>query len=675
MGLLSDNTRFFIFIHCLISVLQLVSGNGMLQIQLVSYVNPHGLLMDGNDCDNDETECDTWMEFCIRQSPYHINSTCRYGNESTGILGGDAIDFTSGQFLGNGLTNPIAFPFTDEWPSQFGLFVRVFDDDTTGDELIDEYYKTIQIEPGKTEQSALWRTELMLGENTQIETQVKVFCEADWYDRHCNTYCKAEPEDTYTCEYSTGTIVCKLGWVGPDCDMALCATGCHPIHGSCTQPRECICEEYWTGRRCDQCIPKAGCANGFCTVGNDCICNDDTWAGELCNIDLDSCRSNPCLNEAHCESTGPDAYNCQCTTGFTGINCETEINECDSSPCQNGGTCIDGPGIYECNCGLSYEGVNCESEINHCLVPGVGGEMVPSGACGDHGTCISEPTVFICECHTGFTGRYCKTNIDDCVVNECKHGSTCVDDINAYHCDCLPGWEGHHCQRDIDECSSMPCKNGGTCTDLLADFECACPKGWEGKDCTARAPDDCFVMKKGIISHGAEWEDDCNGCLCDDGNIKCSKIWCGPDNCLNLNPDIDETNDHVINTCSPEAPCSLVSDIECLQGVCEDFGKCINENDPAPKDAKCGESFFEEKATTYACTYVGMRLDFNILPMNTTVEQVCDALRDIQDLRPHAMEDRLIIQCDKDLAALEKDYEEVGVDSVEGEGEEEGEEY
>ena len=29
----------------------------------------------------------------------------------------------------------------------------------------------------------------------------------------------------------------------------------------------------------------------------------------------------------------------------------------------------------------------------------------------------------------------------------------------------------------------------------------------------------------------------------------------------------------------------------------------------------------------------------------------------------------------EDMAGLEKDYEEVGVDSVEGEGEEEGEEY
>ena len=39
------------------------------------------------------------------------------------------------------------------------------------------------------------------------------------------------------------------------------------------------------------------------------------------------------------------------------------------------------------------------------------------------------------------------------------------------------------------------------------------------------------------------------------------------------------------------------------------------------------------------------------------------------------MEDGDFSETCEDMVALEKDYEEVGVDSVEGEGEEEGEEY
>ncbi|KAK7005255.1 calcium-binding EGF-like domain-containing protein, partial [Biomphalaria glabrata] len=61
----------------------------------------------------------------------------------------------------------------------------------------------------------------------------------------------------------------------------------------------------------------------------------------------DACSSSPCENSGQCILSGSN-YTCQCSQGFTGLNCETNIDECSSQPCQNNGTCSDGINQFFC---------------------------------------------------------------------------------------------------------------------------------------------------------------------------------------------------------------------------------------------------------------------------------------------------------------------------------------
>lgn len=63
-------------------------------------------------------------------------------------------------------------------------------------------------------------------------------------------------------------------------------------------------------------------------------------AGSHCELEINECLSNPCLNEGLCEDlTG--GYACNCDVGFSGDRCEVNIDECLSAPCLNGGSCLD----------------------------------------------------------------------------------------------------------------------------------------------------------------------------------------------------------------------------------------------------------------------------------------------------------------------------------------------
>ncbi len=57
-------------------------------------------------------------------------------------------------------------------------------------------------------------------------------------------------------------------------------------------------------------------------------------------------------------------YRCLCAAGFTGKNCEVDINECETNPCLNNGTCTDGFNNYTCSCTSRLEDFLTSSLFN-----------------------------------------------------------------------------------------------------------------------------------------------------------------------------------------------------------------------------------------------------------------------------------------------------------------------
>ena len=58
---------------------------------------------------------------------------------------------------------------------------------------------------------------------------------------------------------ASGSCVCKDGWSGVNCDVAVCSPECVPGNGQCVAPNNCSCDSGWTGSQCETCIPADGC--------------------------------------------------------------------------------------------------------------------------------------------------------------------------------------------------------------------------------------------------------------------------------------------------------------------------------------------------------------------------------------------------------------------------------
>ncbi|KAL9959813.1 hypothetical protein ACROYT_G033169 [Oculina patagonica] len=77
----------------------------------------------------------------------------------------------------------------------------------------------------------------------------------------------------------------------------------------------------------------------------------------------DPCHPQPCKNGGICHVM-EETFRCECPPGLMGPTCEIDIDECFNNPCINDAvSCKNTFGSYECNCRQGFTGIHCQTGI------------------------------------------------------------------------------------------------------------------------------------------------------------------------------------------------------------------------------------------------------------------------------------------------------------------------
>lgn len=108
--------------------------------------------------------------------------------------------------------------------------------------------------------------------------------------------------------------------------------------------------------------------------------------------------------------------------------------------CQNNGVCLKKRTLaYECNCTSQYTGSLCNQAAS------VSCQTIPCA----YGTCqLNNNGQYSCACKTeGYEGTYCE--LEKCNPT-CKNGGLCQKDLEGkYYCQCAGGFEGVDCGKQL----------------------------------------------------------------------------------------------------------------------------------------------------------------------------------------------------------------------------------